>query len=411
MASILNNNASQNILNKEGIDDILNSISKMTEKNNICLTMIVKDDLDSNESHVIKRCIKSCESILSHAAIVFTRSDGSNGGGTKDIITQWARKKDINLITKDIEWENDYAKARNISLAMAESTGAKWFLIIDADEYIGGDLQYITHGVRLTNQNALVIPMFLNGQMQNRISLIRNVSGWEYFGRYHETIKFNGQKPSAEIINGVQLVTESDGATHHDPNRIQKIIDTLKNEWEETRNPRSLLFLAEQFRLINNYQDSLYYFEEFIKYPPHDDITQGMKYYGYVGAGRCAYTLGNAQYALALWLTAYDMCPTRVEALGECALAHANAGKWSMARVYALAAAHAPKTTCYEYLEQHWAQWKALDILTVALTKLNQPEIAKEYYALLFNRAPIEELNRIRSNHANMVKGFMEASL
>lgn len=84
----------------------------------ITLCMIVK-----NEANHLEKCLSSVQGIVSEIIIVDTGSKDNS----KDIALKFGAK----LI--DMPWENDFSKARNLSLKHATSS---WILVLDADEAV-----------------------------------------------------------------------------------------------------------------------------------------------------------------------------------------------------------------------------------------------------------------------------------
>jgi glycosyltransferase involved in cell wall biosynthesis len=84
----------------------------------ISLCMII-----NNEAHHLKKCLSSVQGIVSEIIIVDT--------GSEDNSQEIAREFGAKVI--DMPWENDFAKARNMSLKQASSN---WILVLDADEVI-----------------------------------------------------------------------------------------------------------------------------------------------------------------------------------------------------------------------------------------------------------------------------------
>lgn len=79
----------------------------------ITLCMIVK-----NEANYLEKCLSSVQGIVSEIIIVDTGSEDNS----KDIALKFGAK----LI--DMPWENDFSKARNLSLKHATSPGF-WYLM------------------------------------------------------------------------------------------------------------------------------------------------------------------------------------------------------------------------------------------------------------------------------------------
>lgn len=84
----------------------------------ITLCMIIK-----NEANHLEKCLSSVCGLVSEIIIADTGSEDNS----KEIAQRFGAK----II--DIPWENDFTKARNISLEYATSA---WVLVLDADEAV-----------------------------------------------------------------------------------------------------------------------------------------------------------------------------------------------------------------------------------------------------------------------------------
>lgn len=97
--------------------------------NNITLCMIVK-----NESHIIKDCIQSVSKYIDNYVICDTGSTDD----TKQIIKEYFDSVNIPGEIHDHEWEN-FGANRTKALDMCRGK-SKWIIMIDADDYIEGDM-------------------------------------------------------------------------------------------------------------------------------------------------------------------------------------------------------------------------------------------------------------------------------
>jgi glycosyltransferase involved in cell wall biosynthesis len=82
----------------------------------VSLCMIVKD-----EERVLGRCLSSVSAVVSEMIVVDTGSSDR----TRDIA------RGFGAVVVSIPWKNDFAHARNVSLALASKP---WILVLDADE-------------------------------------------------------------------------------------------------------------------------------------------------------------------------------------------------------------------------------------------------------------------------------------
>lgn len=102
----------------------------MGDKVKLSLTMIVK-----NESRCIVPCLKA---VLPYVDMVVICDTGSTDG-TLEMCKTWEDRRFFHVFS--IPWEQDFAKARNKSLELAESLGATAHLVLDADEEFAGEIE------------------------------------------------------------------------------------------------------------------------------------------------------------------------------------------------------------------------------------------------------------------------------
>ena len=355
----------------------------------ICLTIIVKNELESNEEHVILRCLESCKDVISSVAMVVTAAPGLGWGNCEWQALEWCTKNHKQLFLERYSWDDDFARARNVSLALAAGK-SDWCLIIDSDEMIVAPFTaQLFQDLLETSKDCCVVPMLLGGQVNPRAVLIRNIPGWAYTLAHHETLELNGQPITHPVIlgnvlnprSGPYLTTPSDGARSLDPLRREKDIAKLKTMTDE----RSRFFLG--ISLMNNGQreEAVGHLEAFMDMP---DGKAPFRYYA-------ALCLGRLQGGDTKWFKiAMDLCPDRPEALCEMATAESVAGNWNMTRIYALGALHSAPPVNLVYLEPRWLQWASRLILSVAYINLGWTAQALPYLEWLIKSPNLPENKR-----------------
>ncbi|PFG12723.1 glycosyltransferase [Bacillus sp. es.036] len=102
----------------------------------IGLHMIVK-----NESEHLAKCLSSVQSLVDEIIIVDT--------GSQDNTIAIAKSFGATVI--EIKWDDNFSKARNVSLVQAKT---KWILYMDADEIFTGDVQEIRKTLMQTDKEA-----------------------------------------------------------------------------------------------------------------------------------------------------------------------------------------------------------------------------------------------------------------
>ena len=100
------------------------------DKPTVTLCMIVK-----NESHIIRDCLESVSKTIDRYDITDTGSDD----GTQKIIKDFFEEKGIPGEVHQSDWKG-FGKSRTESIENAEKSGCDYALIIDADDYLTGEM-------------------------------------------------------------------------------------------------------------------------------------------------------------------------------------------------------------------------------------------------------------------------------
>ncbi len=156
----------------------------------ISLCMIVK-----NEEKYIKMCLENAMKLADEAIVVDTGSTDR----TKVIIEEF----DSNIKIIDSKWEDDFSKARNISI---EHATGDWLLIIDADEKLLCDPKKVREKLENADSDGYKIPLYNISSASTVIysavycKLFRNNKGYKYKGSIHENINVPNMEKDNYII-------------------------------------------------------------------------------------------------------------------------------------------------------------------------------------------------------------------
>jgi len=156
----------------------------------ISLCMIVKDEVEYLED-----CLNSAIHFVDEIIVV----DTGSSDGTLELL---AHKFNEKVKLEKVIWENDFSKARNVSIAKAKGD---WILILDGDEIIKGNPQEIRKLLEKTSEDAFFIHMkhiikageYYESAFMPR--LFRNNKP-QYKGRVHEQIFLDGIQCEAKTI-------------------------------------------------------------------------------------------------------------------------------------------------------------------------------------------------------------------
>jgi len=141
--------------------------------------MIVRDEADS-----LPRALRSCQGVVDEVVVVDT--------GSRDATLEIAHR--FGAVTRCVEWADDFAAARNHSLALARG---EWILVLDADEELTPEARqrlpllldtaaaegYMVQIVSPTDSERL-----LGAEQSAALRLFRNRPGHRFEGALHEQV-------------------------------------------------------------------------------------------------------------------------------------------------------------------------------------------------------------------------------
>ncbi|MCM3493469.1 glycosyltransferase [Paenibacillus lactis] len=213
------------------------------KKQTISLCMIVK-----NEERCIERCLTSVKDIVDEIIIVDT--------GSNDNTIEIAKKFTDQIFS--IEWNGDFAEARNHALKYA--TG-DYILSLDADEWLDQDSQTKARNIQLNEDYYYVrIRNIIRRGVQEShsyIRLFRNI-GLEYTGKIHEQIEYWN---FPELKSG-----EADFYINHDgykeevvasQNKSQRNLAIILKEIEEKPSAFGYFNLGTQYKLMGELEKAI----------------------------------------------------------------------------------------------------------------------------------------------------------
>jgi glycosyltransferase involved in cell wall biosynthesis len=213
--------------------------------------MIVK-----NEEKYIEMCLENALKLVDEIIIVDTGSTDS----TLDIIKKFGAQ----ISVCQYKWEDDFAKARNISL---EKATGDWILVLDADEKIICDVDKFRKQLEETEYEGIILPLYniinKNSIMYSSVycKLFRN-KGYTYNGIIHENINIKPNK-IVEFDSSIckifhygymkNLVNGKDKAK-----RNKEML--FKQLEKEPKNPYVYYNIGVTYMVNENWQEALNYF-------------------------------------------------------------------------------------------------------------------------------------------------------
>lgn len=195
-----------------------------------------------NEIRCLERCLKSLQPLRDAIPCELVMADTGATDGSRAVAERYADT----LI--DFEWINDFAAARN---AVMNQCSGKWYMSIDCDEWLGGDLSKLASFLQsdeTLDYGAVVVRNYSSAGLEkdgeysdfDATRLLRMSTGLRYEGAIHEH-----WPPPPNNIQNIRLFPEvlfhHDGYLYNDP-----VITREKHE-------RNMVLLRK--KLENNPED------------------------------------------------------------------------------------------------------------------------------------------------------------
>ena len=226
----------------------------------LSLCIICKD-----EELRIERCINSVKDYVDEIIIVDTGSTDK----TIDVVSKLGAK------VFEIEWENDFAKARNYAI---EKSHGDWVIFLDADEYVlEEDRKYIrNYVIEAINRNreAILVEMLNidNGNIQSifkPVRLFKKDSNILYTGRIHEYVcRKDRQIKLIEFDEPLRIL--HDGYSREVQNAKDKIgrnLEMLLKEYElNPKNTDVCFYLMETYYEGRQIEEARKFGEKVLEY-------------------------------------------------------------------------------------------------------------------------------------------------
>ena len=156
-----------------------------------------------NEIRCLERCLTSLQPLRDAVPCELVMADTGSTDGSREIAARYAD------VLFDFPWIDDFSAARN---AVIRRCTGKWYLGIDADEWLDGDVEELVEFLRSPLRRpeqvgALVIRNYLSEQLGDGdyrdfrgMRILRISSGIRYVGAIHEHLPvLVGEEPTIQL--------------------------------------------------------------------------------------------------------------------------------------------------------------------------------------------------------------------
>lgn len=201
-----------------------------------------------NEIRCLERCLKSLQPLRDMVPCELVMADTGATDGSRQVAEKYAD------ILFDFEWVNDFAAARN---AVMDHSSGDWYLSIDCDEWLGGDVEQLAIFVRgghefkyggITIRNYQTADLDKGGDYSDFTAcrILKMSTGMRYVGAIHERwpSELDGT-PKLFLLQNILL--HHDGYVYADPQAAKdKMVRNMSLLRERLENdPENLITLLQ----------------------------------------------------------------------------------------------------------------------------------------------------------------------
>lgn len=216
-----------------------------------------------NENRCLERCLKSLIPLRETIPCELIMADTGSADGSRNIASRYAD------ILFDFPWTNDFSVARN---AVMNRSSGKWYMTIDADEYLDKDITELVNFLRDSKKNSellcgVVQRNYETLEMDSKYSdflavrLVCMSTGLRYRGAIHESWPFE-EKGLLNVRGLLHTILHHDGYASTDgkkgKEKNERNLSLLRRNLEkDSKNLRTLLQYIESGRREKDYLDTL----------------------------------------------------------------------------------------------------------------------------------------------------------
>ena len=345
----------------------------------ICLNMIVRD-----EAHVVAEAIASVAPFVDTWVVVDTGSTD----GTQAVVRAAFASHGIPGELFERPWK-DFGTNRSEALELC-GRRADYVWVMDADDVLVGtpDLSSLTHDSYLLKLRS--------GFRYWRRQIFRSALRWAYRGVVHEyPVCLDPGSDEARLEGGYHVEARHLGSRSRAADKYARDAALLRAALErDPSDARSAFYLAQSERDAGNRRAALEAYRRRAEMGGFDEEV----FWSLLGSGDCLEALGEPwEKALAAYLSAFELRPTRAEPLHRIARRCRMDGRWALAELFAR---RAKEIACPEgellFVEEDVWRWKLDDELSIAASWLGRHRESFDLCTRLLDVPDVPEADRER---------------
>jgi tetratricopeptide (TPR) repeat protein len=283
----------------------------------LSVCMIVK-----NEADFLSRCLESVRNVADEIVVVDT--------GSQDRTVEVARSFKAKIVT--IEWRNDFAWARNISL---DHASCSWILWLDADDVIPPESLPILAQLKKERPDRVLGLIVRNERPNNtgtefvQARMFPNRPEIRFERRVHEQMM-----PSAFRL-GLTMEKRDAVIEHHgyaDPDTLKRKakrnIGLMLEEYDPRQpDPVTAVEIADSYQLIDSFEEAEKCYRTVLSVPGIADASPAIASQAHTGLGNLYNKQERYEQATEHLEKAIALAPWRTDALYAMAVSYDMAGE------------------------------------------------------------------------------------
>lgn len=349
----------------------------------VCLTMMVRDEAEN-----LRELLPQVAPFISTWSI----TDTGSVDDTKKVITEFFEKTGVPGELHERVWTDHYGNERTEMIKHADGK-ADYMLVMDADDRLHGKLEF--KGMFCDSYSLRMGKEFSHWRHQ----LFRSGLDWRYIGSRHEYAHSLLAKTTARLQGDYWIEFRTAGFRSRNPNKYQDDAAALEKEVAlDPTNARNWFYLAQSYFDFHSYTEAKRCYEKRVSLGGWPEE----QFYAQWRVGQCAIALKESDEAVtAAMLRAYELRPTRAEALHTLAEYLRLKNKFALAYVFAKTAAEIPYPQQDAlFLFQEVYKFKALDELAICAYYTGRVQESERIFSHLLekNLLPPQHVERTKAN-------------
>lgn len=342
----------------------------------ISLGMIIK-----NEGRTLQACLESVAPYVNQIVIGLA---GESTDDTNDILAKWmeTHKVDESFQLFNIEWENDFSKARQQVLDKCTS---EYFLWLDGDDVlVGGEKMqdYIKNNPNVDSfyfgydysrdENGLNNCYLIRERLIQRQPELP--VDWKWVGPVHEVLI-----PQFEVVGQKVddiVVIHNKPPFKHESDRNLKILYEQLRSAEPNPDPRTLVYLGTENLGRGEIREGILHLERFVKLSGWTEE----KYQAQCRISKAWLSIGELDRAMKTAQAAVGILPSWPDAYYQIARTYASMENWVACLEYLKIGASKPKPQTMLILNPLEYTYEPALMIGIAYTQLKDFEVALQNY-------------------------------